>query len=182
MDKKINVWKSDALFVVPFWKTKVNNFKVKKKNIEKVLRSYSEKPTQLQTFASNRGSNFIEPFREVFQEELNGFATTIKKHCGITDVWSTSYKTGDYHPYHSHGNKGLSGIIYLTLKDKMPHTVFVNGDPAWVTGHTQYYDMEVTEGDMVIVPSHVGHFTPHNLSKQVKKILAFDLKIIDEKG
>ena len=74
--------------------------------------------------------------------------------------------------YHS------SGHIYLTLKDKMPHTVFVNADPDWTTGHTQYYDMQVAEGDMVIVPSHVGHFTPHNLSKQAKKIVAFDLNII----
>ena len=171
-------WNSDALFVVPFWKTRVNNFTVKKKSIEKLLRTYREKPTQLQTFASNRGSNFIEPFREIFQEELNGFATTIKKHCEITDVWSASYKTGDYHPYHNHNNNGLSGIVYLTLKDKMPHTVFVNANPDWVTGHTQYYDMAVNEGDMVIVPSHVGHFTPHNLSKQVKKILAFYLNVI----
>ena len=71
-----------------------------------------------------------------------------------------------------------SGHVYLTLKDKMPHTVFVNANPDWVTGHTQYYDMAVNEGDMVIVPSHVGHFTPHNLSKQVKKIVAFDLNVI----
>ena len=32
----------------------------------------------------------------------------------------------------------------------MPHTVFVNANPDWVTGLTQYHDMAVNEGDMVI--------------------------------
>jgi len=178
MDKKINVWESDALFVVPFWKTKIDNFTFKKKSIEKVLSTHREKPTQLQTFTSNRGSDFIKPFREIFQEELNGFANTIKKHCEITDVWSTSYKTYQYHPYHNHGDVGLSGIIYLDLKEKMPNTVFVNSNPIWITGQTQYYDMAVEEGDMVILPSHVGHFTAPNLSKRPKRIIAFDLNVI----
>ena len=174
------MWTSDNLFYVPFWKTKVNNFSSKKKSIEKVLTEYPEETTELVTFASNRGSNFIGPFREIFQEELNAFATMIKKHCKITDVWSTSYKTNQYHPYHSHGDVGLSGIIYLDLKKKMPNTVFVNSNPIWVTGQTQYHDMSVEEGDMVIVPSHVGHFTAPNLSKKSKRILAFDLEAIGE--
>jgi len=178
----LNMWESQALFVVPFWRTKINNFSFKKKNIEKILKSYPEKITQLHTFTSNRGADLCEPFREVFEEELNGFASTIKRNCRVTDVWSVSYKTGDYHPYHSHNNKGLSGIIYLTLKDKMPHTVFVNDYPEWTTGHTQYYDMQVEEGDLVIVPSYVGHFTPHNLSKKNKRIIAFDLNVITEEG
>jgi len=39
MDECRMTWNSDALFVVPFWKTRVNNFTVKKKSIEKGLRN-----------------------------------------------------------------------------------------------------------------------------------------------
>ena len=36
MDECRMTWDSDALFVVPIWKTRVNNFIVKKKSIEKM--------------------------------------------------------------------------------------------------------------------------------------------------
>ena len=172
----MKMWKQDTLFYVPFWKNKIDNFKDKKKDLLELLKDYPEKPTELQTFTTNRGINIVDQFCRIFADELNAFATSIEKHLRLTDVWSTSYKTVQYHPYHNHGDAGLSGILYLDLKEKMPNTIFVNSNPTWVTGKTQYHEMVVEEGDMVIVPSHVGHFTAPNLSKKTKRIVAFDLR------
>ena len=51
------MWKQDTLFYVPFWKNKIDNFKDKKKDLLKLLKDYPEKPTELQTFSTNRGIN-----------------------------------------------------------------------------------------------------------------------------
>ena len=177
------MWNSNIMFSIPFWKTHTNNFKEKKKEILKVLKKYPEEPVEYHTFKTNRqGKNtylLSDEFLKIFHEEINLLAGTLKKNFQMKKVWSVSYKTNEYHPYHHHGDKGLSGILYLNLKKDMPHTVFVSPMPDWREGRNTYFNLPVKEGDMMVVPSYLAHFTPPNLSKEEKRVIAFDIDEIE---
>jgi hypothetical protein len=46
----------------------------------------------------------------------------------------------------------------------------------WHTDMSQYGEVLVEEGDIVIVPSFVVHYTRPNKSDDIKRIIAWDMK------
>ena len=40
-----------------------------------------------------------------------------KADVAIEDIWSVSYKKGDYHSPHNHGTIGYAGILYLDFPE-----------------------------------------------------------------
>ena len=92
------------------------------------------------------------------------------------DVWSVSYKKGDYHIPHNHGSKGYCGILYLNMQKNSPVTSYMQ---PWnnYNDDSVIYEPKVEEGDIVIVPQFITHFTKPNNLKFKKRIISFDFKI-----
>ena len=94
------------LFTIPMLSIPTLNFSEKKKQLEKLVKAFPEKKHGVQTFATNRQSDrsgFAQAFTNICSEELNMLSKRIKKDIHMEDIWSVSYKKGDYHTPHNHG-------------------------------------------------------------------------------
>ena len=174
----------ETLFYISYYKLQIDNFEKKKKELTKLLESYPEKKvwnSWTQEFFTNRQSDrsgLDEQFASIMNQELEEISKKIKKDFGIHEIWSISYDKGDYHSPHNHGSMGLSGILYLDLPKDSPVTVYIqpwnnfeDADHA-----VEYHSVSIAEGDIVIVPSFVLHFSKPNKSDSKKRIIAWDMK------
>ena len=172
--------RQDNLFNIPFWQIRSINFKEKKKELVKLLESYPEEKKGLQEFATNRQSNrsgLVERFSSIMNQEVMTFSKEIKKDFAVGEIWSVSYDTGDYQSPHNHSSMGLSGILYLDLPKDSPITTYIHPLTDYETDTIKYVDVPIIEGDIVIVPSFVLHFSNPNKSKNKKRIISWDMKI-----
>jgi hypothetical protein len=169
------------LFTIPMWSIPTLNFSKKKKELEKLCKSFPEKRHGMQTFATNRQSDrsgFPEAFNSICGEELGMLSQKLKKDIQIEDIWSVAYKRGEYHTPHNHGGTGLTGILYLNMDNKAGVTQYIQPWNDWYSDRTIYYPLPVNEGDIVIIPKFVRHFTEPSKSAKVKRIISWDMKII----
>ena len=168
------------LFTIPMWSIPTLNFSEKKKQLEKLVKAFPEKKHGVQTFATNRQSDrsgFAQAFTNICSEELNMLSKRIKKDIHMEDIWSVSYKKGDYHTPHNHGATGLTGILYLNMPKDGPVTQYIQPWNDWQSDRTIYYPLPVVEGTIVVVPKFVRHFTEPSKSKKIKRIISWDMKI-----
>ena len=169
------------LFNIPMWSIPTLNFSKKKKQLEQLVKGFPEKKHGLQTFATNRQSDrtgFVEAFSNICGEELNMLSKKIQKDIQIEDIWSVSYKKGDYHTPHDHGSTGLAGILYLNMPKKAPVTQYIQPWNDWYSDRTIYYPLPVNEGTIVVTPKFVRHFTEPHKDTKVKRVISWDMKIL----
>ena len=111
-------------------------------------------------------------------EELVSFSQEIKQDFAMHEIWSVSYKKGNYHAPHNHSSWGLSGIFYLDLPKDSPITIYLQPWQNFENDSSVSYSIPVVEGDIVIVPSCIVHFTKPNKSNSKKRIISWDLKML----
>lgn len=169
------------MFQINYWKGTVLNFKEKKLKLKTLLKNYPEKKHGIQTFSTNRQvdrSGFAEAFTNLFKDELGLLSQNIKKDLYIEDIWSVSYKSGEFHTPHNHGTTGLTGILYLDMPKDSPSTSYIKPWNDEYSDRTVYYNMPVKEGDLIITPRFLNHFTLPNKSKKIKRIISFDIGML----
>ena len=168
------------LFSIPFCKTSVQNFTEKKQKLINLFKPFDEKKNdeQLANFNSNRYNTELvnKEFTDILSDELQSIVNAFKIDFYVSDVWSVTYKENGYHPIHNHGSVGLSCILYLTLPTDAPKTSFLQPWNNFLTDKTPYAVLDVKEGDILVVPSFVNHFTQQNKSKSEKRIISWDMK------
>ena len=114
----------------------------------------------------------------IIREEVVAFSKEIKKDFTIYDIWSVSYDKGDNQSPHNHSSIGLSSILYLDLPKDSPVTTFIQPWQDYVHDRVVFHDVPIVEGDIVIVPSFILHFSKPNKSDSKKRIIAWDMKIL----
>ena len=171
----------ESLFNIPFWGIRIVDFQAKKKELVKLLESYPETEREgVQEFASNQGSatGLVKQFGSIMKQELEDFSREIKKDFAIHEIWSISYDKGDNQSPHNHSSMGLSGILYLDLPKDSPVTIYIQPWNNFEDDVVQYYSVPIVEGDIIIVPSFILHFSKPNKSDSKKRIIAWDMKIL----
>ena len=171
---------SGNLFEVPMWSLPSINFKKKKEQLVKLLKNYPEKRTGIQNFTTNRQSprpNLKEAFTNIYEEELGMLVQSVKADVAIEDIWSVSYKKGDYHSPHNHGTIGYAGILYLDFPEGSQPTNYIQPWQNITSDTTLFNTLPVKEGDIVIVPKFVNHFSPPHKGKKQKRIISWDMII-----
>jgi len=170
----------ESLFQIPIITIDVNDWKNKKNKVLKIFKSYPEEKTGIQKFYTNKKRTDITAlidFSDVFAEELNELTTFLKKDIKITDIWTVTYKKGDYQPVHNHGSSGLTGIIYLDHQKDGSKTTFIQPWNDIFVDETIHATPQEVEGKILLVPSFINHFSdPIDIGK--KRILSFDLKLL----
>ena len=92
----------------------------------------------------------------------------------LSAMWFVEYDTGHYHSPHSHESARYSGILYVNFDDLNPPTTFVQ--PWYSYWGTKQMTVDVKEGTMIIVPSHILHYSRPNASDNTKTIIGFDMR------
>ena len=170
----------ETLFNIPYYTLPTLNFKVKKKKLINLLKSYPENKTGIQPFSTNRQSNrngLAQGFSKILEEELNLLTNKVKAGVKISDIWSVSYTKGEYHSPHNHGSCGYSSVTYIKFnKDKHIPTIFIAPftDPK---GNIIEYAPEIDEGNIIFFPSMINHYVLPNKSSDIRIILSFNLNI-----
>ena len=169
MDIKFEI---EPIYKIEFFKIECIKFKQKKKAIEKVLEQYPEMPQA--NFGSNRDKcNINADFRKIFKDEFRLIETKYNSKILLQRVWSVVYNKGDYHVPHNHGSIGYCGILYLDIHKDSPVTTYIQ---PWndENDRTKLYKPPVEEGDIVIVPQYLWHYTEPNEIKFKKRVVSFD--------
>ena len=170
-----------TLFHIPMWSLPTLNFSKKKKQLEKLCKAFPEKKHGMQNFYTNRQrdrTGMADAFNNIIGEELQMLSQKLEKDIQIEDIWSISYKKGDYHSAHNHGSIGLTGILYLNQPKDAPVTEYIQPWNDWYSDRTIYYPLSIKEGDIIVVPKFVKHFTKPSTSKSVKRVISWDMKIV----
>ncbi len=170
-----------TLFQIPMWSLPTLNFSKKKKQLEKLCKAFPEKKHGMQNFYTNRQrdrTGMADAFNNIIGEELQMLSQKLEKDIQIEDIWSISYKKGDYHSAHNHGSIGLTGILYLNQPKDAPVTEYIQPWNDWYSDRTIYYPLSIKEGDIIVVPKFVKHFTKPSTSKSVKRVISWDMKIV----
>ncbi len=134
-----------------------------------------------QGFLSDRETNdnsYAEAFFTIFQDQLQQFRQSLSLSAfDLASVWTAEYHRGDWHPPHSHGPLGYSGILYLDYDmDQHGPTYFIDPYANPTTGDTVIKFPIAMEGTITLVPSSLVHFTYPNESDLVRRVIGFDLK------
>ena len=167
----------DPIFKIEFFKIQCVDFENKREQIEKLFLQYPE--IRLENFYSNRNkSNMSWELQEVFKDEFNLITTKFNSKINLKRTWSVTYDKGDYHIAHNHGSLGYAGILYLRMKKGSPGTTYIQ---PWNNEKDQsvLYEPEVKEGDIMIVPQFLTHFTKPNKLYFKKRIISFDFTLND---
>ena len=166
----------EPVFKIEFFKIKCINFNLKKVLLQKLLEQYPEKPYK--NFFSNRDKiNITKDFKNIFidilQDEFSLIKTKFNKEIELQRVWSVTYDKGHYHVPHNHSSKGYAGILYLSMKKESPPTTYIQpfNDE---NDKTVLYSPDVEEGDIMIVPQFVLHYTEPIKLYFKKRVLSFD--------
>ena len=169
-----------TLFNIPMWSLPTLNFSKKKKKLEQLVKAFPETKTGLQAFYTNRQrdrTGFGEAFTNILADEFDMLSKRIKKTIMLEDIWSVSYKKGDYHTPHDHGTIGLSGILYLNMPKDAPVTQYIQPWNDWNSDRTIYLPMPVKEGDIVVLQRFIRHFTEPSKSKKIKRVISWDMNL-----
>ena len=166
---------TESIFKIEFFKIKCIKFKKNKKEIEKVLQKYPEKPI-CNCYSNRNKAPITQELSEIFKDEFNLITDKYNRKIILQRAWSVSYKKGHYHVPHNHGSIGYSGILYLDMKKLSPRTTYIQ---PWNNENDQSLNFTppVEEGDIMIVPQFLFHYTEPNKIKFKKRVISFDFII-----
>ena len=155
-------------FKLKFIYLETDNFRSKKKKIIKELDKYPE--TDRGNFFSNKDScKITEKLIDVFDDEFAKLDDYFDKDIYLETAWSVTYKKGNFHVPHNHGSTGYAGIIYLDLDVEHPKTTI----SAELRPELCRYP-PVIEGDIMVIPKFLLHYSESNPIDLKKRIISFD--------
>ena len=170
-----------TLFSIPMFRYEVDDWKNKKKEIVSWLKTTKfSRETADNNFYTDRlrlqqNKFYSEAFARLLDNELQLFRQEADiDTIFISDIWFVEYETGDYHSPHTHESARFSGILYVNLDEQNPTTTFIQ--PWYSYWGTKQITVDVKEGTMLIVPSHLLHYSRPNESDNKKTVLSFDMR------
>jgi len=89
----------------------------------------------------------------------------------VSSSWFQQYHTNDFHGWHCHGNCSISMSYLLELDDRKHSTEFVDIE------RKDTFQLDVTEGDIIIFPSYVIHRSPLIKSDSRKTTVAININL-----
>lgn len=182
----------ETMFSIPVVKYSLSNWEQKKKGFldlleqqvlelgeECVYSDYNyEKTPDEQLDLYNPQSKYLETVRGLVKDEMRQFARDLGCDPVIVRTWFERAYNKMYHPIHTHGHGGWSAVLYIEY-DPSVHTstVFVSPFNHFITGMQLCYMPEVKEGDLILFPSFVLHYTQPNLSDVKRTVASFNVTV-----
>jgi hypothetical protein len=170
----------NILYAVPYYTYKVKNWQDKKAKMQTAMKHqvFTRSSVIHSPFDSDRSNprHYIDDFLSIFKEDLQEFGEELKLDSfKIEDIWTVQYGKGDFHSVHTHGTCNLSAVLYFDYDNKEHSaTHFVVGQNN-IKSTTDVASPPAEEGDLVIFPSNILHFTSPNASDKIRRVISFDI-------
>tara|TARA_B110000285_G_C15135409_1_gene626504 strand:+ start:2598 stop:3134 length:537 start_codon:yes stop_codon:yes gene_type:complete len=125
----------------------------------------------------NHDREYLKYFKSIVSPHLDGLVDRLHfKKWTVDNAWFQQYEKNNGHDWHNHAYSNFSGVYYVELPDD---------DLA-----TEYYDsknnriferLNISEGQLLIIPSYILHRSPKNNSDSRKTIIAFNINFEEVK-
>ena len=121
---------------------------------------------------------YLNRVRELLKEEMVWFSNDLKAEPQIVRAWFERALYKCHHPVHTHGHGGWSAVLFIEY-DPTVHTptVFIAPFNHFVTGMQLTYMPEVEEGDLILFPSFLLHYTQLNESHVQRTVASFNMTV-----
>ena len=177
------------VYAIKFAHIKVSNWEKKKKlilaNMSQVEREDIPRGEFLETnYHKLRKGKDSDPMNvtSILEEELSEFMIQVGGIVTVNMSWIERSTKGMSHSVHNHGALGYSAACYVTYdSEKHTPTQFIapfchptNGDII------QYEPPNVKEGDLILFPSYLLHYTRPNTSDSERIVLSFNLNCYEK--
>jgi len=168
------------MFSIPFYQYKINDWKDKKQKFLQLANHKEYYLDPLSNVFTTYGKCSSVCITNIFNLIKNEFILFNKQanlnSSYISDLWFQKYYENQHHAVHNHGAIGFSSVLYIEF-DKNEHkgTQFISPftNPK---GITETFSSEVEEGDFIIFPSVINHYTIPTQSKKLRMILSMNIK------
>ena len=115
---------------------------------------------------------------DIMSDELSWFARDLKCRPVIVETWYERALPYMYHPTHNHGHGGYSAVVFIEFDPKVhTPTNFIAPYDHFITGEPLIYTPNVKEGDIIIFPSFLHHYTHPHTSEQRRTVLSFNITV-----
>ena len=114
----------------------------------------------------------------IFKDEFNLISTKYNSKILLQRVLSVVYNKCDSHVQDNHSSTGYCGILYLDMKPDSPKTTYIQ---PWNNENDKsvLYSPNVKQGDIMIVPQFLTHYTEPN-KIYFKNIGSAQIKFFEE--
>jgi len=134
-------------------------------------------------YSENVERNYVKQFTEILIDEFSEFSkyflnqNPMFNDLIIDTVWTQTYTKTQGMPSHTHGYGLISGVLYVDFDDTHEGTVFQSpvNDP--YMGGTVTWTPPVKEGDIVLFPSNIIHYSRASQSEVERTIIAFNIRL-----
>lgn len=142
--------------------------------------SLSASSYQLYKTDWDQSPNVSKPYVDILHKdvsiELNEvFQTFGFDRYNVHNIWFQQYIKNDSHPWHTHTDCHYTCIYYVELPNGAPCTQFI--DPI---DHKTIFEIDVKEGDILIIPSMIKHRSPLVENNIRKTIISFNTSLVCE--
>ena len=152
-----------------YWKCKTfTNFFAKE--IELISKAFFD--YMVDTYENSKGHIQDYPYEggdTVYDEETHGMV--------VTSAWIEQAQTFHQHLPHDHGHELFSCILYAEYDEETHDPVSIISPYKSPEGMTFHYNPRVREGDIVVIPGNVLHFTTQNRSVKPRTVVVFNLML-----
>ena len=122
--------------------------------------------------------NPVEEITDIMSDELSWFAKDLNCTPHIVETWYERALPHMYHPTHNHGHGGWSAVLFIEYNDKYhTPTNFIAPYDHFITGEPLIYTPHVKEGDIIIFPSFLHHYTHPHTSEERRTVLSFNITV-----
>jgi len=164
----------------------VLNFKAHNKLKNKVLgaieqiapNSISALDHQIYKTDWNQSNQTTRRYVEIIHKDISADLDGIFKDFGfdrynVHNIWFQQYQENDTHGWHTHAGCHYTCIYYVELPTGAPSTQFL--DPL---DNKTIFQIDVKEGDILIMPSMIKHRSPPIKHNVRKTIISFNASVI----
>ena len=132
-----------------------------------------------QVLSDYRSSDtYLDTISDILSDEMSWFAHDYQCNPHIVRSWYERALPYMYHPTHNHGHGGYSAVLYIEYNPKYHRpTNFIAPYDHFITGEQLTYEPEVEEGDLILFPSFLHHYTHPHQSQERRTVLSFNITV-----
>ena len=155
----------------------IHHANLKNKVLKEINSGYSEQTKDdgmsITRYDWMKSKNFNRPWVKILKPYLQQHFNSCAKQnqcefAHIHDLWFQQYIKTDIHPWHTHG-ENFTGVYYLDYPSGSSATQIIDHSG-------KLYNVNVTEGDVIVFPSFFIHRSPPIEHDITKTIISFNIE------
>lgn len=114
----------------------------------------------------------------ILEDEIKLFNRQLNCNAQIVRAWFEQADNSMFHPPHTHGHGGWSAVLFLDYNpEHHTPTIFISPFNHFIDGSQLQYRPECKEGDLILFPSMLLHYTLPNTSNVRRTVCSFNLTV-----